>query len=209
MAFLPRYPNIETVRVRHLDRLAAKALFLFLKFACPKVISLEWTNDDKGVVGQPNEEQVVELIRATTLGWRILRLPEMVHFGSRALVAVQENIETLKMAGLQELIMGIAEFSAATLAEYNAESSMDYAALEEATVENHEELRLLDVRMTAHNIGVDEQWMHKNWPKLETIRGLKSPRGWSAQSADAPAFNVAVDAWMAAHPHGIESSFYS
>lgn len=40
------------------------------------------------------------------------------------------------------------------------------------------ELRVLDVRKTAHNIGVEElEWMHQNWPKLERIRGLESDRG--------------------------------
>ncbi|KAF9142425.1 hypothetical protein BG015_000899, partial [Linnemannia schmuckeri] len=42
------------------------------------------------------------------------------------------------------------------------------------------ELRVLNVKSTAHRIGVEElDWMHTNWPKLKEIRGLVTERKWA------------------------------
>ncbi|KAF9292175.1 hypothetical protein BGZ88_006503 [Linnemannia elongata] len=72
-----------------------------------------------------------------------------------------------------------------------------------------EELRVLDVRSTAHRIGiVDLDWMHVNWPKLKEIKGLVSKREWAGDVPGGLAVKAAVEEWMAAHPHGIGSSFY-
>ncbi|KAK3812565.1 MAG: hypothetical protein J3R72DRAFT_462761 [Linnemannia gamsii] len=136
-----------------------------------------------------------------------------------------------RMVNLQELILGITDFSQRRLSHIEVDASLDSVALEEAllvhgvrgfnygTMEfslqsglgllvGMKEMRLLDVRRTAHRIGVAElEWMHTNWPKLETIRGLESNWRWATDYEEGPAAKAAVDAWMAAHPRGIGSSF--
>ncbi|KAF9136900.1 hypothetical protein BGX30_010719 [Mortierella sp. GBA39] len=137
-----------------------------------------------------------------------------------------------RMTGLEELILGLQDLSIGTMKFAGVDSSMNLVAMEEAALLNGvrmfnyqslefslesglnllaelKELRMLDVRSTAHYIGVAElEWMHRNWPKLERIKGLESDRRWSVNHADGPAAKAAVEAWMAAHPHGIGSSFY-
>ncbi|KAG0279986.1 hypothetical protein BGZ95_011661 [Linnemannia exigua] len=137
-----------------------------------------------------------------------------------------------RMVNLQELILGITDFSQRRLDHLEVDASLDSVALEEALLVHRvcgfnygtmefslqsglgllaglRELRLLDVRRTAHRIGAAElAWMHTNWPKLETIRGLESNWRWAADYEEGPAAKAAVDAWMAAHPRGIGSSFY-
>ncbi|KAF8934538.1 hypothetical protein BGZ47_010341 [Haplosporangium gracile] len=140
-----------------------------------------------------------------------------------------------RMTGLKELVLGKLDFHPDVLAYCNIDlswSSMDPITFEEALLdygihafnylslelslvsgldmlEGLKELRVLDVRRTAHNIGVEElQWMHRNWPKLEKIRGLRTERGWSVHRDEGKEFKANVNAWMAAHPHGIGSSFY-
>ncbi|KAF9538299.1 hypothetical protein EC957_006948 [Mortierella hygrophila] len=137
-----------------------------------------------------------------------------------------------RMTGLQELIVGLMDLSEKTMASRGIDRSMDSIALEEALLgkEPHvfnylslefslesglsllsglKEMRMLDVRSTAHYIGVAElEWMHVNWPMLETIRGLGTDWRWSINYAEGPARKAAVEAWMAAHPLGIGSSFY-
>ncbi|KAF9125150.1 hypothetical protein BGW39_007619 [Mortierella sp. 14UC] len=138
-----------------------------------------------------------------------------------------------RMVNLQELVLGLADLSSKTIGFVQGlDWSASPAALEEALrphirmfnayslefslesglglLAGLKELRVLDVRLTAHYIGVAElEWMHTNWPKLERIRGLESDRRWSANYEEGPAAKAAVDAWMAAHPRGIGSSFYS
>jgi hypothetical protein len=141
-----------------------------------------------------------------------------------------------KMTCLKELVLGKMDLDPELLASYIdplLSSSMDPIAYEEALLmsysgrgfqyltmefslesgldilEGMKELRVLDVRRTAHNIGVKElEWMHVNWPKLEKIRGLETERGWSVHRGEGKEFKAGVDAWMAAHPRGIGSSFY-
>jgi hypothetical protein len=141
-------------------------------------------------------------------------------------------LQLSRMTGLQELIVGLQELSAGTVKHHGVDWSMDSVALEEALPENDphvfnylslefsldsglsllgrlKEMRMLDVRSTAHNIGVAElEWMHTNWPKLERIRGLETDWRWSVRHAEGPAAKAAVEEWMAAHPYGIGSSFY-
>ncbi|KAG0284739.1 hypothetical protein BGZ96_010911 [Linnemannia gamsii] len=72
------------------------------------------------------------------------------------------------------------------------------------------ELRMLDVKSTAHRIGVAElEWMHVNWPKLKEIKDLVSERTWAGDAEDGLVVMDAVEEWMEAHPHGIGSSFYA
>lgn len=62
-----------------------------------------------------------------------------------------------------------------------------------------EELRVLDVRSTAHRIKIAElDWMHVNWPKLKEIKGLVSKREWAGDVAGGLAVKAAVEEWMAA-----------
>ncbi|KAF8934540.1 hypothetical protein BGZ47_010343 [Haplosporangium gracile] len=138
-----------------------------------------------------------------------------------------------RMTGLQELILGLQDLSLKTMKFCNVNSSMSLAEMEDAMMEKQvdafnylslefslesgldllagmKELRMLDVRKTAHYIGVAElEWMYRNWPKLESIKGLESDRRWSVNDAEGPAAKAAVEEWMAAHPHGIGSSYYS
>lgn len=137
-----------------------------------------------------------------------------------------------RMTGLKELILGLQDLSRSTLKTIGADSSMNLAAMEEAALPkgirmyNYQslefslesgldllaelkELRMLDVRSTAHYIGVAElEWMHTNWPMLETIRGLETDWKWSVNYAEGAARKAAVEDWMAAHPRGIGSSYY-
>jgi hypothetical protein len=137
-----------------------------------------------------------------------------------------------RMTGLQELILGLQNLSANTMRFAEVVSSMDAVVQEEEALRNGvrmfnyqslelslesgldllagmKEMRMLDVRSTAHNIGVAElEWMYRNWPKLKSIRGLESNRRWSVHHAEGPAVKAAVDDWMASHPLGIGSSFY-
>ena len=137
-----------------------------------------------------------------------------------------------RMTGLEELILGLQDLSKSTMENAGLNSSMNLAAMEEAALlkgirmfnyqslefslesgldllAGLKELRMLDIRSTAHYIGVAElEWMHVNWPKLETIRGLETDWRWSVNYAEGPARKAAVEEWMAAHQHGIGSSFY-
>ncbi|KAF9937091.1 hypothetical protein BGZ67_001654 [Mortierella alpina] len=72
------------------------------------------------------------------------------------------------------------------------------------------ELRTLDVSRMTQRIGVAElEWMHANWPKLETIGGLFSPRLWDGHGNNDWDGSEDVEDWMEAHPLGIGNSFYS
>lgn len=340
LLFLFRCPHLETVRLHRLDGIAVRTLRVFLKLGCPKLVNLECRNG----LYDP-EEFIVDLLRASRLGWRELRLPHMPKFGNDSWEALMEHAGTLevlriesapglppngmvnllcsarklrrlegivgrqrkmltiepdvhacatfmeyfvghlnrswvlgpsmehlqlqirgvprpdvmyrqsggeltiqqtgldpnlrvavqywiyvqlrKMTGLQELIVGLMDLSEKTMKFHGVDRSMDSVALEEdPRVFNYlslefslesglrllgglKEMRMLDVQSTAHNIAVAElAWMHVNWPKLERIRGLETNWRWSVNYAEGPARKAAVEAWMAAHPLGIGSSFY-
>ncbi|KAF9129972.1 hypothetical protein BGX30_013697 [Mortierella sp. GBA39] len=138
-----------------------------------------------------------------------------------------------RMAEQEEPILGLQDLSTSTMEYAGVDSSMSLAAMEEAALlkdtrmfnyqsqefslesglcllAEPKELRMLDVRSTAQYIGVAElEWMHRNWPKLDGIKGLDSDRRWTVYHADGPAAKTAVEKCMAAHPHVIGSSFYS
>jgi hypothetical protein len=87
--------------------------------------------------------------------------------------------------------------------EFSLESGLEL-------LEGLKELRMLDVKSTAHRIGVAElEWMHVNWPRLKEIKGLVVERKWVGDAEDALVVKAAVEEWLAAHPHGIGSSFYA
>ena len=348
LLFLIRCTNVERIRINRLDSLTLACLSKLLDVMCPKLECLEWTHctiDTEEVI-------VLLLIRATTLGWRELRLPSMYAFGTLALEAVLEtSVETLevlriesaeslgrndtldllssakrlrrleeasdgqvsqstkgltvdaydayqeyigeqrdrswvlgpsmeyfqlsiegvprpdvvcrqsgyglmlpqttrdmelryeiqrwiyvqlsRMTGLKELVLGGPDFHPDLIAPLRSYwASMHPIELEERLLvhdihsfnnlsmefslksglellEGLKELKVLDVRRMAHNIGVEElEWMHRNWPKLERIKGLETERGWSVDRGEGREFKAGVDAWMAAHPRGIGSSFY-
>ncbi|KAF9537283.1 hypothetical protein EC957_008507 [Mortierella hygrophila] len=138
-----------------------------------------------------------------------------------------------RLTGLRELILGVKELdNMALLARNVAHLSHDPIALEgslrhvaptfiyrslEFSLESGlellaemKELRVLDVKSTAHRIGVAElDWMHVNWPKLKEIKGLMSRREWLGDAEAGLEVMSAVEKWLDSHPHGIGSSFYS
>ncbi|KAF9140744.1 hypothetical protein BG015_001525 [Linnemannia schmuckeri] len=137
-----------------------------------------------------------------------------------------------RMTGLQELVLGTVDLDPSVLSRRDLDGlALDSIALEEAlkdvfpmfnyyTLEfslksglellaGLKKLKMLDVRLTAHRIGVAElEWMHVNWPRLKTIKGLESKREWTGDAEAGLAVKTAVDAWIAAHPDGI-GSYYS
>jgi hypothetical protein len=136
-----------------------------------------------------------------------------------------------RLTGLQELILGVKELDRQEFVERGvAHLAHDPVALEKALddvptfiyrslefslesgldmLAGMKELRFLDVKSTAHRIGVAElDWMHINWPKLKTIRGLVSVREWTGDAEGGLEVKTAVEEWLAAHPRGIGSSFH-
>ncbi|KAK3833026.1 MAG: hypothetical protein JOS17DRAFT_89882 [Linnemannia elongata] len=104
---------------------------------------------------------------------------------------------------IQEKVRGMKECYNYSSLEFSMESGLEVLA-------GLKELRVLDVRMTAHRIGVVElEWMRRNWPKLKEVRGLEEKRMWTGGEDDEDGDKVMeeVEAWMAAHPHGIGSSY--
>lgn len=143
-----------------------------------------------------------------------------------------------RLPGVQELVLGITDFDQPAFTNYGLNPPLSASLDEEDTFEEDlaahdmhlfhysslefslasglgllgglKELRVQDVRKTAHRIGVEElDWMSKNWPKLEVVRGLVSKRRCSVDQDDGPGVKDAVDAWMTAHPPGIGCSFYA
>ncbi|KAG0303068.1 hypothetical protein BGZ97_002050 [Linnemannia gamsii] len=136
-----------------------------------------------------------------------------------------------RMTGLKELVLGVPDYQSTVLATYGLDESLDSVELERA-LSSHpthifnymslefslesglerlgglKELEVLDVKSTAHRIGVAElEWMHVNWPKLKVIKGLVTERRWAGESEAGLKVKIAVEEWLAAHPHGIGSSF--
>ncbi|OAQ25135.1 hypothetical protein K457DRAFT_129237 [Linnemannia elongata AG-77] len=169
-------------------------------------------------------------------GGRLLDLNEGMDVALR--FEVQQWIYTQlgRLTGVQELVLGITDFDQENLTNYGVDPALSailddtfeellaehdmhlfhYSSLEFSLksglglLGGLKELRVLDVRKTAHRIGVEElEWMHENWPKLEKVKGLMSERRWAVDRDDGLDVKAAVDAWMTAHPHGIGSSFYS
>lgn len=131
------------------------------------------------------------------------------------------------MSGLQELILGKPDFC---ISFRRLDTSMSSIEIEDALstgfatyqydclefslesgldiLSGLKELRVLDVKSTAHRIGVAElEWMRIHWPKLKTIEGLESRREWAGALEDGEAVRDAVEAWIDNHPNGIGSSF--
>ncbi|KAF9283657.1 hypothetical protein BGZ88_010365 [Linnemannia elongata] len=138
-----------------------------------------------------------------------------------------------RLTGLQELVLGVIDLDPEELSKrgFSKDTDPNSIELEEAlchvypTFNYHtlefslesglellaglKKLKVLDVRLTAHRIGVEElDWMHVNWPRLKTIRGLDSKREWAGKAEPGLAVKDAVDVWMADHPDGI-GSYYS
>jgi hypothetical protein len=135
------------------------------------------------------------------------------------------------MSGLQELILGRRDLNWSRIPFRGLDASMDSTEIEdmlsiidfaiyqydclEFSLESGldilsglKELRVLDVKSTAHRIGVAElEWMRIHWPKLTTIVGLESRREWAGALEDGQAVKDAVEAWIKNHPNGIGSSF--
>lgn len=134
------------------------------------------------------------------------------------------------MSGLQELILGRRDVNWSRLNARGLDASMSSIEIEEAlsydfvtyqydclefSLESGlgilgglKELRVLDVKSTAHRIGIAElEWMRVHWPKLKTIEGLESRREWAGNLEDGQAVRDAVEDWIDNHPNGIGSSF--
>ncbi|KAF9900046.1 hypothetical protein EC991_007962 [Linnemannia zychae] len=109
-----------------------------------------------------------------------------------------------RMTGLKELLLGTKKYNYASL-EFSLESGLELLA-------GLKELRVLDVSMMAHRIGVKElDWMRITWPKLKEIRGLKNERKWADQGGSDNGAKVVeeVEGWLADHPFGIGSFFHT
>ncbi|KAF9125156.1 hypothetical protein BGW39_007625 [Mortierella sp. 14UC] len=136
-----------------------------------------------------------------------------------------------RMTGLQELLLGILGPDWDHYEGMGVTPEMDEQELEEELLDYYitfryrclefslesglellsglKELRVLDVRSTAHRIGVKElEWMSKNWPKLKAVKGLYACRNWTGDKEDNKVWEDAVKEWMGAHPDGIGCSYY-
>ncbi|KAF9339101.1 hypothetical protein BGZ91_007031 [Linnemannia elongata] len=134
------------------------------------------------------------------------------------------------MSGLQELILGRRDVNWSRMNTRGLDASMSAIEIEEALSNDFvtyqydclefslesgleilaglKELRVLDVKSTAHRIGIAElEWMRVHWPKLKTIEGLVSRREWAGILEDGRAVRDAVEDWIDNHPNGIGSSF--
>ncbi|KAG0274370.1 hypothetical protein BGZ96_004354 [Linnemannia gamsii] len=134
------------------------------------------------------------------------------------------------MSGLQELILGKPDLNMSCISFRGLDASMSSIEIEDALspgfatyqydclefslesgldiLSGLKELRVLDVKSTAHRIGVAElEWMRIHWPKLKAIEGLVSRREWAGALEDGEAVRDAVEAWIDKHPNGIGSSF--
>ncbi|KAG0321667.1 hypothetical protein BGZ97_010633 [Linnemannia gamsii] len=99
LSFLVRCPNVERIRLDRLDLPSAITIPLMLKNTCPKLTCLD-LNDGNSI----RLERVldsVDLVRATALGWRELRLPDMPQFGASAFEALMESVETLEVLRIE------------------------------------------------------------------------------------------------------------
>ncbi|KAG0287897.1 hypothetical protein BGZ96_008261 [Linnemannia gamsii] len=122
-----------------------------------------------------------------------------------------------KLTSLQELVLGVMELDPKELRERGLEGfPADSLELEDALrgvfptfgyyclefslesglkmLAGMKELRMLDVKATAHRIGVAElEWMHINWPKLKEIKGLVSAREWAGDVEGGLEVKAAVE----------------
>ncbi|KAK3834132.1 MAG: hypothetical protein J3R72DRAFT_514490 [Linnemannia gamsii] len=107
-----------------------------------------------------------------------------------------------RMTGLRELVLGIGDFNYESL-EFSLESGLEVLG-------GLKELRVLDVRMMAHRIGIKElEWMRVNWPRLKEIKGLYASRGCTGNDEGIKVWENAVNEWMEAHPYGIGIFYYA
>ncbi|KAF9900114.1 hypothetical protein EC991_007905 [Linnemannia zychae] len=137
-----------------------------------------------------------------------------------------------RMDNLQELILGVTDFGPWELRYHELDELPDPDALEEVFLKRDvptfnyqslefslesglillgglKKLRVLDVRRTAHRIGVAElEWMHSNWPNLKEIRGLVTERKWAGPSQNGVNIKEEVEGWLAAHPNGIGCNYF-
>ncbi|KAG0050168.1 hypothetical protein BGZ90_007121 [Linnemannia elongata] len=144
-----------------------------------------------------------------------------------------------RMTGLEELVLGVVDICLEDVGDYMPEEDVNDEGISLTELEDEMEeddwlnrlinyqslefslesglellsglkvLELLDVKSTAHRIGVEElEWMHVHWPKLKEIKGLVTERKWAGDGEEGIKVKQDVEAWIAAHPHGIGSSYY-
>ncbi|KAF9281756.1 hypothetical protein BGZ88_011410 [Linnemannia elongata] len=144
-----------------------------------------------------------------------------------------------RMTGLEELVLGVVDICLEDVGDYMPEEDVNDEGISLTKLEDDMEedgwlnrlinyqslefslesglellsglkvLELLDVKSTAHRIGVEElEWMHVHWPKLKEIKGLVTERKWAGDGEEGIKVKQDVEAWIAAHPHGIGSSYY-
>ncbi|KAF9900113.1 hypothetical protein EC991_007904 [Linnemannia zychae] len=123
---------------------------------------------------------------------------------------------------LEEALMGIYITFQYHCLEFSLESGLELLS-------GLKELRVLDIRSTAHRIGVPElEWMNVKWPKLKEVKGIgaegmvRMPEGWLKlrgvkgleskrecfkSAEDGPTDKSSVDALMVNHPRGIGLHF--
>ncbi|KAK3833010.1 MAG: hypothetical protein JOS17DRAFT_801985 [Linnemannia elongata] len=144
-----------------------------------------------------------------------------------------------RMTGIRELVLGVIDIQKYDVARYGVGISriretasplevedvlmeageafklVNYQSLEFSLesglglLSGLKEMRVLDVKSTAHRIGVAElEWMRLHWPKLQEIRGLVNDRKWAGDVERGLKVKKDVEEWLAAHPGGIGSLYY-
>ncbi|KAG0063586.1 hypothetical protein BGZ89_009778, partial [Linnemannia elongata] len=137
-----------------------------------------------------------------------------------------------RMTGLEELVLGVVDICLEDVGDYMPEEDVNDEGISLTKLEDDMEedgwlnrlinyqslefslesglellsglkvLGLLDVKSTAHRIGVEElEWMHVHWPKLKEIKGLVTERKWAGDDEEGIKVKQDVEAWIAAHPH--------
>ncbi|GJJ74529.1 hypothetical protein EMPS_06887 [Entomortierella parvispora] len=109
-----------------------------------------------------------------------------------------------RLVHLQHLQLGRRGVHGGFLADcllFSLESGLDFLS-------RMKEMRILDVRWIAHEIGKRElEWMHHHWPKMVEVTGLQRlPPGASEQARNR--VSEAYFGWLQHHKSGIGRDFY-
>lgn len=187
------------------------------------------------VIGVPRPDVVCRVNGTPLRPWMVEELDDSHRYEVQRWIYEQLG----RMTGLEELVLGVVDICLEDVGDYMPEEDIDnmnifLTDLEDAMEEDAwlnrlinyqslefslesglellsglKELVWLDVKSTAHRIGVAElEWMHIHWPKLREIKGLVTDRKWTGQDEEGGKAKKDMEEWLAAHPDGI-GSYYS